>query len=266
MNSETRIYLQELRFDLYYSLDESPKADVDKVIELLEKVKQTKKIKFNIITKITENEYKKLKREISAAAGPGKFKIVSGGGAALAISKSKKLNFKQGPILVILYKDEIIRVCPYGEQGVKGSRISPFDFITEILNSKTDIFSDLDEKSFTEQNLRNLIIKKPSLLGEELEYLEVEVSLESAIIDLVLIDKNKNHLLLEIKLDAKDRTIGQVARYNIEDYAKKKGISPENVRKGIVTLSYTGQIAKACEENMIELFVINFKNIGYSSE
>ena len=220
MSSETRIYLQELEFDLYYSLEESPIDEVDKVLGLLEKVKQTKKIKFNIITNITENEYKKLKREISAAAGPGKFKIVSGGGAALAISKSKKLNFKQGPILVILYKDEIIRVCPYGEQGVKGSRISPFDFLTEIMNSKTDLFSDLDEKSFTEQNLRNLIIKKPSLLGEELEYLEVEVSLDSAIIDLVLIDKNKNHLLLEIKLDAKDRTIGQVTRYNIADYVK----------------------------------------------
>lgn len=266
MSSETRIYLHELRFDLYYSLEESPVEEVEKVLGLLEKVKQSKKIKFNKITNITENKYKKLKREISAAAGPGKFKIVSGGGAALAISKSKKLNFKQGPILVILYKDEIIRVCPYGEQGVKGSRISPFDFLTEIINSKTDFFSDLDEKSFTEQNLRNLIIRKPSLLGEELEYLEVEVSLDSAIIDLVLIDKNMNHLLLEIKLDAKDRTIGQVTRYNIVDYAKKKGIVPENVRKGIVTLSYTGQIAKACKENKIELFIVKFENIGYISK
>ena len=119
MSSETRIYLQELKFNLYYSPEESPVDEVDKVLGLLEKVQQTKKIKFNIITNITENEYNKLKREISAAAGPGKFKIVSGGGAALTISKSKKLNFKQGPILVILYKDEIIRVCPYGEQGVK---------------------------------------------------------------------------------------------------------------------------------------------------
>jgi len=266
MSSETRIYLQELKFNLYYSPEESPVDEVDKVLGLLEKVQQTKKIKFNIITNITENEYNKLKREISAAAGPGKFKIVSGGGAALTISKSKKLNFKQGPILVILYKDEIIRVCPYGEQGVKGSRISPFDFLTEIMNSKTDLFSDLDEKSFTEQNLRNLIIKKPSLLGEELEYLEVEVSLDSAIIDLVLIDTNKNHLLLEIKLDAKDRTIGQVSRYNIDDYAKKKDIDPKNVRKGIVTLSYTGQIAKACKENKIELFILKFENIGYVSK
>lgn len=263
MCSETRIYLQELKFDLYYSLEESPVDEVEKVLGLLEKVQQTKKIKFNIITNLAENDYNKLKREISAAAGPGRFKIVSGGGAALAISKSKKLNFKQGPILVILYKDEIIRVCPYGEQGVKGSRISSFDFLTEIMNSETDLFSDLDEKSFTEQNLRNLIIRKPSLLGEELEYLEIEVSLDSAIVDLVLIDKNKNHLLLEIKLDAKDRTIGQVSRYNIDDYAKKKSLDPKNVRKGIVTLSYTGQIAKACKENKIELFILKFENIGF---
>ena len=92
------------------------------------------------------------------------------------------------------------------------------------------------------------------------------MSLDSAIVDLVLIDKNKNHLLLEIKLDAKDRTIGQVSRYNIVDYAKKKGIDPKNVRKGIVTLSYTGQIEKACKENKIELFILKFENIGYVSK
>ena len=166
MNSNTTILLQNLQLDLYYSPDESPEDEVGKVIDLLNKVSEKKQIKFNLITKISESDYKKLKREISAAAGPGKFKIVSGGGAALAISKSKKLNFKQGAILVILHDDEIIRVCPYGEQGVKGSRISPFDFLTEILNSKTDVFTDLDEKSFTEQNLRNLIIKKPTLLGD----------------------------------------------------------------------------------------------------
>ena len=62
MSSETRIYLQELKFDLYYSLEESPADEVEKVLGLIEKVKQTKKIKFNIITDITENEYNKLKR------------------------------------------------------------------------------------------------------------------------------------------------------------------------------------------------------------
>jgi len=266
MSPPVKIHYQELLFKLYYSPDESPSEEVNYIIELLEKLKQTKKIKFEIITKLSEDENRKLKGRISAAAGPGKFKIVSGGGAALAISKSKKLNFKQGPILVILFKDEIIRVCPYGEQGVKGSRISPADYLTEILNSSSDVYSDLDEKSFTEQNLRNLIIMKPSLLGEELEYLDVEVILDSAVIDLVLIDKDENHLLLEIKLDAKDKTIGQITRYNINDYSKRKGISPQKIRKGIVTLSYTGQIAKACIENMIELFVLDFKNLGYKTK
>ncbi len=263
MNPDTKIHLHQLMFNLYYSRDESPNDEVQKTIDLLEKVKQAKKISYEIITKLSDNEYKKLKREISAAAGPGKFKIVSGGGAALAISKSKKLNFKQGPILVILFKDEIIRVCPYGEQGVKGSRINAFDYLTEILNSSSDVYAELDEKTFTEQNLRNLIIMKPSLLGEELEYLDVEVGLDSAVIDLVLIDKDRNHLLLEIKLDAKDKTIGQITRYNINDYSKRKDISPERIRKGIVTLSYTGQIVKACKENKIELFVLDFKNLGY---
>jgi RecB family endonuclease NucS len=263
MNHQAKIHYQDLKFNLYYSLEESPSEEVNKVLDILRKVKQAKKIRPKIITKLSEDEYIKLKREISASAGPGKFKIVSGGGAALAISKTKKLNFKQGPILVILHKDEIIRVCPYGEQGVKGSRISPFDYLTEILNSSSDVYSDLDEKTFTEQNLRNLIIKKPSLLGEELEYLDVEVALDSAIVDLVLVDSNKNHLLLEIKLDAKDKTIGQVTRYNIDDYSNRKGISPKKIRKGIVTLSYTGQIVKACKENMIELFVLDFRSIGF---
>ncbi len=262
MSSEREIPLRELVFNLYYN-DETPDSEIIKVKELLQKLKELKSIKFNEIDSLSEKGRKELKDRIRNAATRWKFKVVSGGGAKLVISRKKKLNLQDGPILVVLKDDEIIRACPYGLAGVKGSKESPYRHLLEILNNETDYYPDLYDKSFTEQDLVNLIIKKPSLLEDGLDFLEEEVDLGTARIDLVFIDKDKNHFLVEIKLDAKDSTIGQVTRYNIENYSKKKRIPPEKIRKGIVTLSHTGQIVEACEENKIELFILDFKKIGY---
>ncbi|MHA1211889.1 MAG: endonuclease NucS domain-containing protein [Candidatus Heimdallarchaeota archaeon] len=116
---------------------------------------------------------------------------------------------------------------------------------------------------FTEQNLRNLIIMHSSLIEKDLSFIKVEVPIESAVIDLIFQDRNGNHLLLEVKLNANDRTIGQVMRYNIDSYAATYGLKKNKIRRGVVTISTTGQILQACEANNIELFVLKFQNVGF---
>ena len=69
--------------------------------------------------------------------------------------------------------------------------------------------------------------------------------------------------MLEFKLNANDKTIGQIARYNYESYSKLMNIPLNKIRKGIVTLNYTGQIIEACKENNIELYILKFNNCGY---
>jgi len=188
------------------------------------------------------------------ASQRGKFRVVSKGGAALAISGKKKLNHIHGPILLIRKESIIIDVYPKGKQGLKGSRISTVTFLKQAVESDDLLVEDIDDLSFTEQNLRNLIINQPMLLEE------------GAIIDLVMIDKKGNHLLLEFKLSTKDRTIGQITRYNFDTYAELYNLPKEKIRKGIVTLSVTGQLVDACKTNNIELYVVKTDNLGISKK
>ncbi len=254
-----------IEFELYYILDITPAKEIEYAYQLLQKLKESKKIDFKTYKSISDKESRELEEEIRIAATRGKFKVVSGGGAALVLSGSKKLNHLHGPILIVRRDQKVVQVYPRGEPGLKGSRISTNDFLSEALNTNTDDFFDIDLKTFTEQDLRNLVIRRPSLIEENLTFVDVEVNIDSAIIDLVFIDAENNHLLLEFKLNAEDKTIGQVTRYNLDSYAKLMKIPKNKIRKGIVTLGFTGQIQEACKSNNIELYVLKFENIGFSN-
>ncbi|MHA1244868.1 MAG: endonuclease NucS domain-containing protein [Candidatus Heimdallarchaeota archaeon] len=257
---------KDILYELYVIPGITPVEETDESKLLLKQLQETKGLTFNIISSINDLDTKKLLSEIAMASQRGKFRVVSKGGAALAISGKKKLNHIHGPILLIRKESIIIDVYPKGKQGLKGSRISTVTFLKQAVESDDLLVEDIDDLSFTEQHLRNLIINQPMLLEEGLVFHKVEVSIESAIIDLVMIDKKGNHLLLEFKLSTKDRTIGQITRYNFDTYAELYNLPKEKIRKGIVTLSVTGQLVDACKTNNIELYVVKTDNLGISKE
>ncbi|MHA1355976.1 MAG: endonuclease NucS domain-containing protein [Candidatus Heimdallarchaeota archaeon] len=242
---------KDILYELYVIPGITPVEETDESKLLLEQLQETKGLTFNIISSINDLDTKKLLSEIAMASQRGKFRVVSKGGAALAISGKESI---------------IIDVYPKGKQGLKGSRISTVTFLKQAVESDDLLVEDIDDLSFTEQNLRNLIINQPMLLEEGLVFHKVEVSIESAIIDLVMIDKKGNHLLLEFKLSTKDRTIGQITRYNFDTYAELYNLPKEKIRKGIVTLSVTGQLVDACKTNNIELYVVKTDNLGISKK
>ncbi|MHA1124694.1 MAG: endonuclease NucS domain-containing protein [Candidatus Heimdallarchaeota archaeon] len=253
---------KDILYELYNIPNVTPEEETGESKLLLEQLRETKGLTFTIISSITELDTKKLLGEIAFASQRGKFKVVSKGGAALAISGKKKLNHIHGPILIIRKEGIIIDVYPKGKQGLKGSRISTLTFLKQAIESDGLLVEDIDDLSFTEQHLRNLIINQPMLLEDGLKFHKVEVSIDSAIIDLVMIDKDDNHLLLEFKLSTKDRTIGQITRYNFDSYSQLYDLPKDKIRKGIVTLSVTGQLLDACKTNNIELYIIKSENLG----
>ncbi|MFW9924970.1 MAG: endonuclease NucS domain-containing protein [Candidatus Thorarchaeota archaeon] len=249
-------------YEVYFN-EHTPQTEVKKVMNLLVQLEADKQIKYNVINPKSDEELNSLADEIRIAATKHTFRVVSGGGAALVLSGTKKMNFPHGPILVIRNEGNIVRVYPSGEQGIKGSRITAFDYLRRITRGD-DILQDYhEERTFSENDLRNLVINSPRVLEEGLSFHDIEVDVGSAIVDLVMIDKDKNHLLLEFKLTAKDRTIGQITRYSIENYAAKLNIPVEKIRRGIVTLSVSGQLIEACQTNQIELYIVQAKNFGF---
>nr|NHJ85708.1 hypothetical protein [Asgard group archaeon] len=103
-----------LIFELYYTSAETPKEDLEEVISILEKLQKKQNINFKLFENPNDKNNQILADEIRTAATRGKFKVVSGGGAALALSGSKKINYPHGPILVVRKDDRIVRVYPYG--------------------------------------------------------------------------------------------------------------------------------------------------------
>jgi hypothetical protein len=267
MDVETQKINPSLTFELLYDSERTPEESTRMACSLLEELSKIKNIDYEIITSITQDKQRILEDEIRAAATRGKFKVVSGGGAALILSgASKKLNFPNGPLLVIRKNGQVIQAYPRGVQGIKGSRISVIDYLSQLKDKKGPIQPKLDNMLFSEKDLRNLIINRPTLIESGLNFYDIEVKIDSAIIDLVMIDRQQKHLLLEFKLNANDKTIGQVSRYNEESYSLQMEIDTYQIRKGIVTLGVTGQIKKACQENNIELYIVDVKNKGYKNK
>ena len=253
-----------ISYELYYQPELTPEEDVDAVLKLLEQIKKERSINYKICTDLKDEEIEDILDEIRSAALKGKFRVVSRGGAALAISKTKKLNFLHGPILIVREGRRAINVFPKSDSGSKGSKKTALDFLKNVVSDESSNAAYFSEIDFSEEDLRNLIIKFPGIIEEELEYFDIEIDVGSAVIDLVMKDKKGNHLLLEFKLEVKDATIGQLTRYNIESYSKLYEIPKSKIRRGIVTLSYTGQIIESCKTNKIELYIINSSNLGYT--
>ncbi|MEA2071375.1 MAG: endonuclease NucS [Asgard group archaeon] len=258
INNSAKMY-----FELYYDPQKTPKNLVKEAKELLNKIKKEKNIPYKVIISISKDEASQLKGKMRLASNRGKFRIVSGGGATLPISGGKNLNLSNIPIVLLYSDNKIIDIYPKGIQGVKGSCKSIKMGLQEILQTKAPLSLNIDKLSFSEQDLRNLIITKPELIEEGLKFNGVEVKIPSSIIDLVFEDQEGNHLLLEFKLTAKDKTLGQIARYNLQEYCNLMKIPETKIRRGIVMLHYSGQIIKACKNHQIELYQINLENVGY---
>ncbi|MHA1154827.1 MAG: endonuclease NucS domain-containing protein [Candidatus Heimdallarchaeota archaeon] len=263
MNKEL---VRKIIFELYYKEQITPNDHLNHSVKLLDEIKSQKRIDYKIINDLTIEQEDDLKDEIRIAAGRWKYKVVTKGGGALVISGNKKLNYQHGPILVVRRNNKIIEVFPRGDPGSKESRWTTIDFLLAFQKEKSAITEVFRGKTFSENDLRNLIKGTPGIIENGLKYSDIEVEIESSRIDLVLIDKKNRHLLLEFKLNATDKTVGQVTRYNFDRYSEKFDLPKDSIRRGIVTLSVTGQIADACKEQNIELYIIKSKNMGFKKK
>ncbi len=257
---------RKIVFELYYKELITPNDNLNQAVKLLDEIKTKKGFNYKIINELSAEQENDLKDEIRIAAGRWKYKVVTKGGGALVISGNKKLNYQHGPILVVRKHNKIIEVFPRGDPGSKESRWTTIDFLLTFLKVNRAVTEVFQDQTFSENDLRNLIKSTPGIIEDGLAYLDIEVEIESSRIDLVLIDKKNRHLLLEFKLNATDKTIGQVTRYNLDRYSEKFALSKEKIRRGIVTLSITGQIADACKEQNIELYIIRTKNLGFKKK
>jgi RecB family endonuclease NucS len=96
------------------------------------------------------------------------------------------------------------------------------------------------------------------MIEEGLKYKSREEEVEGGVIDIVFVDTQGKHMLVEIEITATDAAIGQVNRFPIP-YIEKHDIQHDRIRKAIICIDISDSRIVACEESNIEVyqFLIN---------
>jgi len=219
---------------------------------LLEKVKEKHQIEYKIFTskQLDEDSREDLLIQIRTASQRAKIRVTSKGGGILPISRSKKLNIDQIPILIRKEERKISQVFPH-EEGPKGSRIEINRYLEQLLEA--DTFQGFEKQVISEDDIWKFASNFPSKIEEGLKYHSREIEIEGGIIDMVFVDKQGNHVLVEVEIKATDAAIGQVSRFPIP-YAEKYNLPRESIRKAIVCIEITDSRIIACKENQIEVY------------
>jgi hypothetical protein len=212
-------------------------------------------------SKLTEAEQERIADDIRTIPPQVRGRVVSGGGMILALSHTKNLNFENTPILII--RDSLERPIAVFPHALEEKVEVVEDHLRDALVSGVD--RALNRKRIpTEELLTELVSIAPSMLEEDTTVLGQEFSTSTGTIDLLLLDKNRIPIVVEVEVTATEQAVGQVCKL-AEGYSKspertlissgsEKTAKGEAVRKAIICLKTKGKLQEACRSAGVELY------------
>ncbi|MFQ6123502.1 MAG: endonuclease NucS domain-containing protein [Candidatus Heimdallarchaeota archaeon] len=227
--------------------------EIKQIENLLEGIRTKHKISYKIIdgSRLNREEIEELTETIRRISRKKRIRVRSGGGGILPISRSGAVNLGNIPILLVLEDERPMHVYPH-EAGVKGQRFEVLQHLNTLL--KADHLDELRaEEVLSEQDISKMISNYPALIEEELEFLDTEVAVKGAQIDMVFKDKTSKHVLIEIELKVTDAAIGQVIKF-LNPYSQKFRISPKNIRRALVCVDISENHINTCKTEGIEVY------------
>jgi hypothetical protein len=243
----------------------------DSARDLLQKLGQKEKtvtVKLVDASQLTETDQDKIAAEIRGIPPQIRGRVVSGGGMILALSHTKNLNFDNTPILMI--RDNLDRPIAVFPHALEEKVETVEDHLRGAIMSGAD--NALHRKRIpTEDLLTELISMAPSMLEEDVTVLGREYPTSTGTIDLLLLDKSKTPIVVEVEVTATEQAVGQVCKL-AEGYSKSTGgqlgpsLSENNaevkvVRKAIICLKVKGKLQEACRSAGVELYVLTARRL-----
>ena len=219
------------------------KLDFKETVESVKKNASTAGIDLEIVDadRITSDDEKRFLDDIRLIPPQIRGQVKSGGGRTLPISGSTQLN-RSIPILIIYDGPRPIDVYPKDLMGVKYDLGSAF---------KSALPS---EALGIELNIITILAAKPEMLGPGLQLVHREFETGSGVIDMVFKKAEGQSLIVEVKENADQETVGQVLK---QSNGFKDMTGSAVVRKAIVALRASGNVRAACEESGIELYLLS---------
>ncbi len=190
-------------------------------------------IQWEDIDSWTEDDVNKLVNEIREVSARFKFRVRSKGAGPLALSNSGQLNVSNTPIACLYDKNDSLTFVLPSAKGPKHSRFDLLKTLKDLITETISVDELVSGASVEEKDIMNLLRWYPHLLEPNLAFRDWEVLIDDGRIDLVFIDQEKNHLLVEVEITVTDQALGQVLRFR-EPYARKMGLPIEKVRLALV--------------------------------
>ncbi len=228
------------RAQLVYS---SSRPDFKNIVDLVTSSAKAANVQLEIhdSNNLTASDEERFLADIRLIPPQTRGQVRSGGGRTLPISGSSKLN-RTIPVIILYDGSKPVDVYPKDLMGIKYDLSSAF---------KTPTTSDA---LGVENSLVTILSSKPELILPGLELVSKEFETKSGIIDMIFKDPAGVYLIVEVKEEADQETVGQVLKQSggLKD---KLGLS--TVRKAIFALRTSGNVAAACKDAGVELYLLS---------
>ena len=174
-------------------------------------------------------------------------------GHILPFSKSKNLNLKNTPILVLYLGETAVDVYPH----VLGSKY--FD-INSALRRMLTFGPDgyLQFRGLLEEPMVKILSDFPDIVGKGVKSLGSEISVNTGKIDLLMQEEDDEIIIVEVENFAEDFSVAQVCRL-AAGYSSQFSVPQESLRKIIVCLAHSSTLPETCRGAGVELFQLVLK-------
>ncbi len=224
------------RLLIVYSRKRTPKNQLNEVRAVLDKyhAKFSKTIiQWENIDTWNQEEISRLINDIRKVSARFMFRVRSKGVGPLALSNSGQLNVTNTAVACFYDKNGNLMFVLPSAKGPKHARFDLTKTLTAMIDGTLSFDDLMTGASVEEKDIITLLRWYPHLLEPNLLFKDWEVLIDDGRIDLVFIDEEKNHLLVEVEITVTDQALGQVLRFR-EPYARKMAVPIEKVRLALV--------------------------------
>jgi hypothetical protein len=245
------------QFDLYFDPEGSYVSKLKQLITVLEELKLKWNADYEIFEtgRLTSTEIEQLQSSIRSIPPQVRGRIVSSGNHILPFSRTKRLNLKNTPVILLKKNGIPVDVYPH---LLGTSYSSPVDALSRILRVGPDEYREA--RGILEDPLIKILFDYPESLEKGMIPMGRNIVTDAGVIDALLRDGRDNPVVVELETRAQDSSIAQVCRL-AAGYAKSTGTSLEKIRKLVVCLDYEGQLVTTCEGSDVELYKLAMRRV-----
>jgi len=204
---------------------------------------------------LSPSDVERLKTGIRGIPPQVRGRIVTSRGHILPFSKTKNLNLKNTPVLVLYREEAVIDVYPH----ILGSKYTDIPGALErILRYGPDEY--LQFRGLLEEPVVKILSDFPEILGRGVKSLGSEISVNTGKIDILLEDECGRITVVEVENFADDFAVGQVCRL-AAGYSSQYNTPQDSIRKVLVCLDHSSTLPDTCRGAGVELLRLVLKSI-----